>query len=76
MLKWILFIVIGYLILQYWKRQQAPRPGPRTGGRRRPAVERMVACKYCDVHLPESECIRDASGQPYCCEDHRRLGPR
>lgn len=38
------------------------------------AMERMVECAHCGVHVPESEGVSDA-GRFYCSEAHRRLGP-
>jgi uncharacterized protein len=74
MLKWLIFILLGYLLFQYWQRRQLPRPGPgRSGGAAR-GPEHMVACVHCGIHLPESESLGDAEGRPYCCEEHRRLG--
>ncbi|QHD51003.1 PP0621 family protein [Vreelandella aquamarina] len=31
---------------------------------------RMVRCRWCDVHVPESEALRDAE-QWFCCIAHR-----
>ncbi|MDR2690038.1 MAG: hypothetical protein LBB76_09825 [Azoarcus sp.] len=50
------------------KRVNAPR-----GPRREVAVERMRACAYCDVHIPESEGVR-VDGEFFCCEAHARAG--
>ncbi len=35
----------------------------------------MVACDYCDTHLPQSEAICQGS-RYYCCEDHLRLSKK
>lgn len=37
--------------------------------------EPMVACAHCGLHVPESEGVR-GGGSFYCCDEHRRLGPR
>jgi uncharacterized protein len=37
------------------------------------APERMLACRHCGVHVPESEGVRQGADF-YCCEEHRRLG--
>ncbi|GHC36986.1 PP0621 family protein [Aidingimonas halophila] len=31
---------------------------------------RMVRCRYCQVHLPEDDALRDR-GEWFCCIDHR-----
>lgn len=36
------------------------------------AVERMVRCAHCDLHLPASD-ARFASGKAYCSDEHLRL---
>lgn len=38
-----------------------------------PAV--MVACAHCGLHLPASDAMREGT-ENYCCDAHRRLGPR
>jgi len=74
MLKWLIFALLGYLAFTYWQRRHLSAPESRT--RRQQRDERMVACAHCGVHLPEGESLRDAAAQPYCCEEHRRLGAR
>lgn len=34
--------------------------------------QRIVSCRYCHLHVPETEAIHVA-GRNYCCEEHRRL---
>ena len=31
----------------------------------------MVACCYCDLHLPLDEAFMSPHGRPYCSEAHR-----
>ena len=38
-------------------------------------IEQMVPCAHCGLHVPESEAVR-GGGSVYCCDEHRRLGPR
>lgn len=40
-----------------------------------PAVEDMVACAHCGVHLPAS-LVLHAQGRSYCSTAHRDAGPR
>jgi uncharacterized protein len=51
------------------RRQAANAPPPAT------AVEGMVACVHCGVHLPSSQALT-VRGQPYCSAAHRDAGPR
>lgn len=34
----------------------------------------MVRCAHCGLHLADTDAVAD-SGQRYCSETHRRLGP-
>ncbi len=53
----------------------------RLGRRLRQARERsrglretfqpMVRCARCGVHLPATQALTGADGQPYCCAEHR-----
>lgn len=40
-----------------------------------PAVESMVQCAQCGLHLPASEGISDGQGTLFCSAAHRALGP-
>jgi uncharacterized protein len=51
----------------------ASRPSPPRAGKG--AVQDMVACAHCGVHLPQAEAVRDGELH-YCGDGHRRLGPR
>lgn len=80
----LLFVLI--LVGVWWLRRafgSKSRGGGRASGSRagqgkasagEGAMERMVECAHCGVHVPESEGVSDA-GRFYCSEAHRRLGP-
>lgn len=84
MLKFLLMAVVALVL---WK---VLMPGDRSRNRpssRKPepsnepdAPQEMVACAHCGLHLPEGDALSEptASGQPrhYCCDAHRRAGPR
>jgi uncharacterized protein len=38
------------------------------------AMDQMVQCAWCGVHLPASEALSLADGRLYCSEEHRALG--
>lgn len=68
--KFLLLLLLGiavYLILA-----RAKRPPPATRKPEPPAVESMVRCAYCSVHLPQGESL-PVDDKAYCCEEHRRL---
>ncbi len=72
----LLILILG-LIIFWWLRRSwktfrrrdgttaAMRPHTRT-------PERMLACEYCKVHVPEGEGVHD-DGHFFCCDEHRRL---
>lgn len=68
--KWVILIAFGFLVfwlLKLFRRKQKHSADTNLG-----AVEDMVRCAYCDVHLPESESIA-GSGHNFCCVEHHRL---
>lgn len=69
-IRLIIFAVLFYAGLklygmyrQHHLSQQQP-PAPRHEG------GQMVRCRWCDVHVPESEALRDHE-QWFCCSAHR-----
>lgn len=38
-----------------------------------PAVEPMLQCAHCGIHLPASEALAGKDGQAYCSAEHLRL---
>jgi uncharacterized protein len=74
-LKVILLVLA--LLLVYWffwgqrKRDAVDKPPE---GNTPVSPEQMVICAHCQLHVPESECVK-AAGRHYCCEEHRKLGP-
>ena len=75
----ILFFVVLAAVVVWWLFGRKPRkpldgksPQPRGGVA---AVDDMVACAHCGVHLPRADAVVDGSDL-YCGEDHRRLGRR
>jgi uncharacterized protein len=77
----VLFFVILAVVLLSWLNKGRTREGTRRaegrGGKRAgqaPALENMVRCAHCDVHLPQRDAVAQGE-QWYCCEDHRHRGP-
>ncbi|PJX13050.1 hypothetical protein CWI66_14510 [Halomonas sp. 141] len=69
-IRLIIFAVLFYAGLklygmyrQHRLSQQQPAPPRHEGGQ-------MVRCRWCDVHVPESEALRDHE-QWFCCSAHR-----
>jgi uncharacterized protein len=72
LLRLILLVLLGFVIFALYKgfKRSIKGDGQRPPGDK--AVERMVTCAQCGVHLPESDCVT-SGGKHYCCEEHRRL---
>jgi uncharacterized protein len=75
-MKYLVVLLVVVLVL--WLARAARRtPAPRKPppAQRPPAIEEMVRCAHCGVHLPRSE-ARETQGLLYCSEEHARLGRR
>lgn len=70
LLRIALIALAVWLVVRYLrKRFSAPAP-PAPSDSRHEAVDRMRACDYCGVYLPQSELIRQ-NEKVYCCREHR-----
>lgn len=65
MLKWLIFIAIGFVVYRWLSRGSAALPS----GAKREAVEQMVKCAQCGVHFPLNEAVV-CEGFHFCCEPH------
>lgn len=63
MLKWLLFLLIVYLLYRLWHHAPAPRAKDAKG-------ENMMRCELCGLHVPEREAVREGS-HVFCGEQHR-----
>ena len=77
----LLILVVLVAVVAWWlhgrirRLKDAAGPARRASMPGRGAPQDVVACAHCGVHLPSGEAwIEDK--RSYCCEDHRRLGPR
>lgn len=75
----ILFFVALAAVVVWWLFGRKPRASldgrPSKPPARGAAVDDMVACAHCGVHLPRADAVVDGTDL-YCGEDHRRLGRR
>lgn len=68
----LLLVIAGVL---WAMRPRPPRPDRMPPRRQPPALEPMVRCSHCGVHLPRGEALwRDE--RAYCSAAHRDAGPR
>ncbi|MBS0337762.1 MAG: hypothetical protein JSS40_13270 [Proteobacteria bacterium] len=79
-------ILVAAVLVFFWllRRALGSRKGDGSGPQapkagNAPAPD-LVSCAQCGVHLPKNEAVAAGDGRPagefYCCEEHRRLGPR
>jgi len=70
MSKLLLLVLIGvalYFIFARAGRSRADgKAAPSRGGN-------MIRCAHCGLHIPAEEGVV-VDGEPYCCDEHRRLG--
>lgn len=75
-MKFLLWALVIYLAWRWYETKKAkqvepdppaPAPAPNAGD----AVETMVACAQCGLHLPLSEAVIGEGSRHYCCDAHR-----
>ncbi len=79
----LLILLLIVVVVAWWLFGRAARLRERDAARRAPpgappapgAVQDMVACAHCGVHLPRGEAVLDGE-RSYCGQPHRLLGPR
>jgi uncharacterized protein len=72
LLIFLLVLLAIYLLRRALVRPPAARPDSGEPAKPAvPAVERMVECAHCGLHVPESEAVA-ADGLDFCCEAHRQ----
>lgn len=78
LLFWIVLIILVLFVARVAGRMAAQRqagPDKKASGKAPPpALESMVRCAHCGIHLPRSEALLQ-NGQTWCSADHARLGP-
>ncbi|CAB3825307.1 PP0621 family protein [Achromobacter mucicolens] len=78
LLFWIVLIILVLFVARVAGRMAAQRQaGPKKKAQADaapPALESMVRCAHCGIHLPRSEALLQ-NGQTWCSADHARLGP-
>lgn len=71
----ILVVLVG-AVAWAWRRRRSVERRPPPPKAASAALQPMVACAHCGVHLPQGDAPFDAAGRPYCSDAHRRAGPR
>ncbi len=70
----VLAVVVAWVIGRGRGRRVPPPADKAAPGRDGPPLA-MLACARCGVHLPRSDALFDAGGQPFCTAEHRVAGP-
>ena len=75
-MRWMILALVVVLVCLWVLREKRPKQVRRPAPPEQQAIgsEAMTPCAYCQVHVPESEAVRDAAGRGFCSEQHRRLG--
>lgn len=74
--KLLLLVAILVAVWVVWRYLKASAE-QRRARQPPPLVEDMVCCLRCGMHVPRTEAVADPGGAgAYCCDEHRRLGPR
>lgn len=73
-MKYLLVIAVILVAFWVWRNNRQSdstaresRPSKRSGT----TMVRMVECRHCGTHLPETEALQGSTGW-YCSSDHRR----
>ena len=71
LIRLIIFAVLffaGLKLYRMYREWKLDREGPRQAGDAQ--ANRMVRCRWCQVHLPEEDALRER-GDWFCSGDHR-----
>ncbi len=87
---WLAVAVVVFLWLNHAKKQRkrqkdraasTPPPdaastsGSPSASSPAPAIEHIVACHHCGLHVPVSDAVATSAGKRFCSEAHRGLHP-
>ncbi len=64
------FVLLAVIAAVLWFRYKTGGGARRVQPRAAPAVEKMVACAVCGVHLPATSALQDGAGLRYCGKQH------
>jgi uncharacterized protein len=73
MFKFLLLVALIAVAIWLYRKSNGSRPA--SPPQPPPDPENMVICGHCGIRFPASESSLDADIH-YCCDEHRRAGPR
>jgi len=63
-------LLLAVIAAVLWFRYKTGAAVTRAKPKPAPAVEQMVACSECGVHLPSKDALCDKAGRPFCGQPH------
>lgn len=72
-MKYLVLFAVLYIAYLVWRHNRI-EAGRSASRRAPPALQQMVSCAVCGLHLPESDAVRGSDGRFFCGQEHRRLG--
>ena len=69
-MKYLILVVFIVIIWRIWKKRNPSEP--RAQSPVAPEPQKMLVCRRCGVHFPESDGMSDQTGD-FCCEAHHRV---
>ena len=70
----LFFLLLGLALYLLWRSMQSRDGGKRTSRPPEPALQAMVSCAKCGLHIPRHEAL-PLGDRFFCCEEHRRNAP-
>jgi uncharacterized protein len=71
MMKYLLILVVLMCAIFIWRNNRKTATKLRKAEQERAKTVDMVACRWCSVHLPQSDAVRGKHGS-YCSVSHQR----
>lgn len=66
----LVLLLLAVIAVVLWFRYKTGGAVKRAKPTPAPAVEQMVACAECGVHLPANDALRDKAGRLFCSTPH------
>ncbi len=71
LIRLLIIALLAWLAYRFIKRLINPEPSQSVQGKgEAPAVDTMVRCEECGLHVPDAEAVHDG-GHTYCSTRHR-----
>ena len=71
-MKFFLFVVAVLIGVWLWRSGRQKDVASKKPPAPPAALQDMVSCALCGLHLPQAESVSGRAGLLYCCKDHRQ----